>query len=93
MKTKAAVAMTEIAHVGRATIATGTATTTPTVVARAFSRMRSRFPIRMYRVRMRIGSGTQYGSVHPNATPIAAVPHSAMPITAATATAAGTDSR
>jgi hypothetical protein len=57
--TKAAAAISAMAHVGDAMIAMGIAATAPTAVPIAFPPIRSRLPIRTYKARIRIGSGTQ----------------------------------
>jgi hypothetical protein len=57
--TKAAAAISAVAHVGGAMIAMGIAAAAPTAVPIAFPPIRSRLPIRTYKVRIRIGSGTQ----------------------------------
>jgi hypothetical protein len=74
------------AHAGGAMIATTTAAAAPSAVPSAFSLIRSRRPIKMYITRIRIGSGTQYGSVHDSATPTApAAPMAAPKATAVSA--------
>jgi hypothetical protein len=76
-------------HEGGAMIATTTAAAAPAAVPKAFSRMRSRLPISRYKKRMRIGSHTQYGSVHDNATPTDAAAPRTAPKTSARTTVTG----
>jgi hypothetical protein len=57
--TKAAAAISAMAYVGGAMIAMGIAAAAPTAVPIAFPPIRSRLPMRTYKARIRIGSGTQ----------------------------------
>ena len=57
--TKAAAAISAMAHVGGPMIAMGIAAAAPAAVPIAFPLIFSRLPISTYKARIRIGSGTQ----------------------------------